>query len=217
MAVSLLGREPNPTTAPVREFKTYPGFSVVYNNLVELRAAMVEDDKVIIGSLAKRNARVLTAQEEFVAMLGMRRSYNIRHFLPGVLLEAERRHPREEGLASVLTQVYPHIAHTSFAPQLYDFPIIDAIARRLNKSKQATVFKLDREEGLAPATQRANIARAVTLADDILPDDSAFAAHVQQVYEVLVPATVAMQQTMFDRTYRLDDWDASLAATLSDI
>lgn len=207
MAIPLVGREPNPTSPPVREFKRYPGFRVVFDNLLQLRAAMVQDDKVIIDSLAKRNARAIAAQREFVALLGMKRSFNIEHFLPGVLEAAKRRHPKEEGLTEVLRAVYPAIALVSFAPQLYDYPIIDAIAARLNKSKQATVFKKDPEEGLAPDTQRANIDRAVTMAEERMPFDADLVAHVQSVYEALVPATVAVQQTMFDRTYRLDDWD----------
>ena len=214
MSADLLGREPDPTLAPVRAFFGNPGFDAKYGSLAELRPAMVKDDIIIIESLAKRNKRGRAAEHEYLDIItdtfpnGFRRSFNLSHCLPYVFAEATRRHPYEEGLVSVLEQVYPEIATETSPPvQLYDYPIIDAIGGRLNKAKQATVFKRNRAEGLAPETQRKNIQRAVSIAEATLPDDPQFAEQVERVYAELVPATVAVQQTMFDRTYLLDDWD----------
>ncbi len=224
MSEAILGTEPNVGIPPVRAFRKRPGFSINFDTLSPLRAAMIEDDIVIVESLAKRNARDRAAQQEYLSLRteafpeGFLRRFNLAHCMPYLFAEAERRHPREEGLTSVLEQVYPEIATTTSPPvQLYDYPIIDAIAARLNKAKQATVFKADRAEGLAPLTQAANIQRAVDMASLLLPDDPEFASQVGRVYGKLVPATVAVQQTMFDRTYRLDDWDASMAVALADI
>jgi chorismate mutase len=137
----------------------------------------------------------------------MRRSFNVAHWLSFIFEEAQRRHPREEGLLDVLGQVYPFISTPASKSQLYDYPIIDAIAARVNKVKQAVVFKADRAEGLAPHRQKENIAKAIALAEQRLPGDTEFAAQVERVYQALVPASVAVQQTMFDRTYLIDDWD----------
>lgn len=211
---NVLAREPDVTTSPVRAFFRNPGFRIEYGSLAELRPAMVEDDIIIIESLAKRNARARAAQQEYLETKtdlfpnGFNRSFNVSHCLPHLFAEARRRHPREEGLIDVLGHAYGEIATPASPPvQLYDFPIIDAIAARLNKAKQATVFKEDRGEGLAPRTQRANIDRAASIAAEMLPDDPEFTEQVRRVYEALVPATVAVQQTMFDRTYLLGDWD----------
>lgn len=214
MSELIVRGEPNPGLPPVRAFRGYPGFDVKFRTLSTLRAAMVEDDIVIVESLAKRNARGRAAEQEYLALRtetfpdGFRRSFNLAHCMPDVFAQAQKRHPYEEGLVTVLEQVYPEIATPTSPPvQLYDFPIIDAIAARLNKAKQATVFKADRAEGLAPLTQAANIQRAVDMASLLLPDDPEFANQVERLYGKLVSATVAVQQTMFDRTYRLDDWD----------
>lgn len=213
MSVSY-GKEPDVTSPAVRAFYGNPGFRIKYENLTELRLAMVEDDIVIIESLAKRNQRAWAAQQEYLDLKtdtfpnGFSRSFNLSHCLPHLFAEALRRHPYEEGLVNVLGQAYSEIATPTSPPvQLYDFPIIDAIAARLNKAKQATVFKKDRAEGLAPKTQQANIQRAISIAEGIVPDDPLFAEQVERVYSALVPATVAIQQTMLDRTYLLDDWD----------
>lgn len=210
------GREPDSTSPEVRAFFRNPGFRIEYGCLDELRPAMVQDDSVIIDSLAKRRARDQAAQQEYLSIKtetfpnGFRRSFNLAFWLPDLYEVAEARHPREEGLIGVLEQVYPEIATATSPPvQLYDYLIIDAIAARLNKAKQATVFKYDRAEGLAPKRQATNIQTAVAIAETVLPDNQPFADHVQRVYEALVPATVAVQQTMFDRTYRLDDWDGT--------
>ena len=211
---NVLAREPDVTTPAVRTFFRNPGFRIEYGSLAELRPAMVEDDIVIIESLAKRNARARAAQQEYLEIKtdmvpnGFSRSFNLSHCLPYLFAEARRRHPHEEGLVDVLGQAYSEIATPAFPPvQLYDYPIIDAIAARLNKAKQATVFKEDRAEGLAPKTQKANIQRASDIAAEMLPDDPQFVEQVRRVYEALVPATVAVQQSMFNRTYLLSDWD----------
>lgn len=219
MVVALIGREPNPTIPPVRAFKRNPGFRITFDKLADLRSAMVEDDKAIIDSLALLNAQSRAEQASRVARKGTKRSYNIGHYVPKFLDYAKARHPREVGLTAVLTEVLPHFLtlDTVFQFDLDPDLSIDAIARRLNKAKQATIFKADKSEGLAPATQAINIARAVSLAEQRHPEDLALPAHVDRVYSVLVPATVAIQQTMFDMTYRLDDWDASLAATIADL
>ncbi len=224
MSETILGTEPNVDIPPVRAFRKRPGFSINFGTLSPLRAAMIEDDIIIVESLAKRNARGRAADQEYLSLRtdtfpdGFRRHFNLAHCMPYLFAEAERRHPREEGLIGVLEQVYPEIATPTSPPvQLYDYPIIDAIAARLNKAKQATVFKADRAEGLAPLTQAANIQRAVDMASLMQHDDPEFASQVERLYGKLVPATVAVQQTMFDRTYRLDDWDASMAAALVDV
>lgn len=206
MSEAIVGKEPDPTQGPVRAFRGNPGFRIMFGSLIELRPAMVKDDVVIVDSLASRKARDEAIRLEFAASgvdpwpdgLARTRVHDI----------ADRRHPYEEGLHGILELVYPEIAGSTSLVQLYDYPIVSAIAARLNKAKQATVFKRDREEGLAPQTQRTNIERAVALADTRYPDDPEFAEQVRSIYEVLVPATVAVQQTMFDRTYLLDDWDA---------
>jgi len=211
-----IGKEPNPTSPAVRAFFGHPGFRIKYDCLADLRPAMVEDDVVIIESLAKRNDRGRVAEREYLAIQtdtfpnGFRRSFNLSHCLPQVFAAAQRRHPYAEGLLDVLGQVYSEIATPTSPPvQLYDYPIIDAIAARLNKAKQATVFKRDRAEGLAPETQKRNIERAIRIAEVTAPDDPLFAEQVGRVYAKLVPATVAIQQTMFDSTYLLDDWDGT--------
>ena len=199
------GREPDPTQSEVRAFFKYPGFRIEYGCLRELRPAMVEDDKSILAALAKRNARDLIIQEELTdAGVQLDASVLARAAVHRI---ADQRHPYEEGLRGVLDVAYREIAGVDSSIQLYDYPIVSTIAARLNKAKQATVFKLDRAEGLAPQTQETNIQRAVGIAETILPGDQAFADQAERVYRALVPATVAIQQSMFNRTYLLDDWD----------
>jgi hypothetical protein len=205
MISNSIGTEPNPQSPPVREFFRNPGFRIEYANLEELRPAMVEDDKIIISSLVKRNERDLAICVELASSNFQPDESNLAIF--AVHRIADERHPYEHGLHQVLERVYTEIAGDMSLIQLYDYPIVSAIAARLNKSKQATVFKRDRAEGLAPQTQATNIQRAVTIAETIITGDQLFADQVRNVYEALVPATVAIQQTMFDKTYLIDDWD----------
>lgn len=166
---------------------------------------MVDNDRSILAALAKRNARDLIIQEELAdAGLQLDASFLARAAVHRI---ADMRHPYEEGLDDLLDAVYHEIAGVDSSVQLYDYPIVSGIAARLNKAKQATVFKLDRAEGIAPQTQETNIQRAVDIAGTILPSDQAFADQAERVYRALVPATVAIQQSMFDRTYLLADWD----------
>ncbi len=205
MSALLLGREPSPTRSAVRAFFGNPGMRIKYDCLQELRPAMVEDDKSILSALAKRNARDIAIRGELTAAdVQLEPSFLA---IAAVHRIADERHPYEAGLHDLLDAVYPVITGNDSSIQLYDYPIVSGIAARLNKSKQAIVFKVDRAEGLAPQTQASNIRRAVSIAESILPGNQVFVDQVERMYQILVPATVAIQQTMFDRTYLLGDWD----------
>ncbi|MDO8265722.1 MAG: hypothetical protein Q7T41_02140 [Candidatus Saccharibacteria bacterium] len=205
----LIGREPDPTLPPVRDFKRNPGFRVNFANLAELRAAMINDDVMIIDLLAIRIAESRKVQEELLANNGMRRSFNVEHFMPIIVAEARKRHPYKKDLPGVIDRVYPFISTKDSAFQSTDLEIIDGIASRLDKAKQAVVFKRDREEGLAPETQRTNIERAVSVAEQRHPDEPVLPEYVGRIYGAMVPAMVAVQQTLFPNTYLLDDWDGT--------
>lgn len=198
----VIGKEPDIYKPAVRAFYKNPGFRVEFETLAELRPAMVLDDIKIIDALANRQRRDALIRQELEAA-----GVEPIPALDTVLKEVARRYPYEFGLVELLQAVYPTIADETSQFQLYDLVLIEAVAARLNKAKQATVFKEDREEGLAPKRQAANKANAVAMAQLRYPDDLDLEDSVRDFYAVLVPATVAIQQQMFDKTYLLGDWD----------
>ncbi|MFS8160115.1 MAG: hypothetical protein ACMG6E_07880, partial [Candidatus Roizmanbacteria bacterium] len=104
--------------------------------------------------------------------------------------------------------VYPELA-SAFSPlQIYDGNTIVAIAQRLQNVLDATLFKWDKGEGLAPAQQAINRARAMKLAKDQHPEDPGLHGVIERVYAVLVPESVAIQQNTFSRTRLLpEEWN----------
>ncbi len=207
MSEVFTGREPDPTLDAVRAFRSYPGFDVRFASLEELRPAMVQNDIQIIDALANRRRRgAAAAAEASEAESEIAWSDSVLA-INAVLEISDARYPDAHGLKGLLSQVYPEISAEYPLVQLYDYPIVDGIASRLNKALQATVFKRDRAEGLAPQTQIANQERAVSMAQERHPSDPGLSEQVGDIYAILVPATVAVQQEMFDRTYLLDDWD----------
>ena len=198
----VIGKEPDIYKPAVRAFYKNPGFRVEFETLAELRPAMVLDDIKIIDALANRQRRDALIRQELEAA-----GVEPIPALDTVLKEVARRYPYEFGLVELLQAVYPTIADETSQFQLYDLVLIEAVAARLNKAKQATVFKEDREEGLAPTRQAATKANAVAMAQLRYPDDLDLEDSVRDFYAVLVPATVAIQQQMFDKTYLLGDWD----------
>ncbi len=155
----ITGKEPNPTAGPVREFKFGP--RCPYTNLQEIRDAMVEDDLTIIDNIANRRRRDALIVEELASYgAAVRPEDTARRVVPK---ELKRRYAFTrglKGLEGLVEAVYVELAPESSSFQLYDIPIMHAIASRLEKVKFATLFKKTKAEGIAPAQQALNIARA---------------------------------------------------------
>ncbi|MES2182696.1 MAG: hypothetical protein V4493_11440 [Pseudomonadota bacterium] len=197
----MIGKEPDPFAPPVRAF--FGPIRVPFANLDELRKSMVNDDKILIQSIG---ARLI---DDF--WLESVESENSARTLIGPMTESKHRYKILAGLQSLVTEVYTAIAPETSPISELDTSIIDSIASRTRKAMMATVFKLDKDEGVAPDQQARNRARAVAIAEEEIADGHPHEARLPQVvgevYEILVPGTVALQQKMFDQTYRLDDWD----------
>jgi hypothetical protein len=166
---------------------------------------MVGDDLAIIDNIANRRRRDALIVEE-LATLGatVRPEDTARRVVPE---ELQRRYRFTRGLkdlTELVEAVYVELAPEASSFQLYDMPIMDAIASRLGKVRFATLFKKTKSEGIAPAQQELNIARAVELAQARHPEDEGLPEVVGRVYGVLVPASVAIQQSEFANTMITD-------------
>jgi hypothetical protein len=211
MSNQVIGREADPFSPRVRKF--FDNRHVPYRNLTELRSAMVEDDK------------------KFISFIGSRMIED--YWLEPVTEPLESARSKVGELAKTAragTNRFPELVNAVFAvlasetsPLIggIDPAIIDILAERTNKAMLATAFKYDRGEGIAPAQQALNQARAVQIAQEpsnaLPPGYGYLATKVHDVYGVLVPKTAnELQQDMFSQTC-IDDWDAGLAGAFRDL
>lgn len=211
MSGQIVGKEPDPLSSRVRKF--HDNRHIPYRNLAELRRAMVADDRQLISFIGSR--MVEAHGIEPVADP----TESARYTAQELARTARAGTPRFPELVSVVYEVLadsmsPHI------PEV-DPRIVGTLADRTYKAMLATAFKYDRGEGIAPAQQALNQARAVQIAQEseiAIPEEYGdLAAVVHEVYGVLVPKTAnELQQGMFNAT-SIDDWDASMAAALRDV
>ena len=205
-------REPSPTDPQRREFLDRR--RVPYGNLQQIRDAMVRDDIRLIDGIANRRRRDALAVAERAAVgVTVDASDYARHRVADIV---EQRYPQERGLLGLVEVVYVQITPEDSVIQLYDYPIVDALAARLQKAKFATAFKWDKGEGIAPAQQARNIERAVSLATERHPEDPGLQPVVGDAYRALVPHTVAIQQEEFALTQIIPDYLYDFGALIPD-
>jgi len=91
---------------------------------------------------------------------------------------------------------------------LDDIDVIDAVASRLRKTREAVLFKANPAEGIAPQQQIKNLERVTRLAAEFHPDlVDTLPDLIGHLYEIVIPTMVADQQTMFPRTRLIDGQD----------
>jgi len=211
MSTGIVGKEPNPFGPRVRKF--LDNRHIPYRNLSEIRAAMVGDDKLIIGFIGSRIME--DHWLEPVTDLSRSARNNVGRM-------AENARPGHIGFPRLVEAVYGVIApETSPIIDAIDHAIVTTIASRTGKAMLATVYKYDQGEGIAPAQQAINQARAVKIAKEpefTLPAGyTELAPVVHDAYGILVPGTANdLQQAMFRETC-IDDWDAALSDAFRDL
>jgi len=200
MSERIIGLEPaNTLGSPVREY--LDGRDAAFSSLLEIRDAMRLDDILIIGGIAGR-------RQKKIPLLGANADHK---FSTSGSLTAQAADlarylfPDQPDLPDLIAVVYREIASASSVLDLADVDIIRAISARVNKAKQATLFKWNKEEGIAPGQQAKNRAKAVEVARTEYPDDTELPDIIDRVYKGLVRGTVALQQDEFARTRHLPE------------
>lgn len=211
MSFNVIGKDPDPFSSRVRKF--HDNRHIPYRNLNKLRQAMVIDDRRLISFIGMR------MMEDYWLERVADTAESAKHKALELSVASRAGTPRFPELVGVVFEVLadstsPHIP-------VIDQGIVDVLASRTYKAMLATVFKYDRGEGIAPAQQALNQARAVGISqepDYTIPEGYGdLSAVVHEVYGVLVPKTAnELQQGMFSETV-IDDWDASMADALRDV
>jgi hypothetical protein len=143
MSYPRLVAETDPLAPPKRAF--FDNRAVPYQNLAEIRAAMVEDDMRLIGLIGSR------MMQDFEVDPVNDPTQSARNRVGQLAMQAR---PRHQGFPEMMTAVYDVLAsETSPLIDVIDPAIVGTIAARTHKAMLATVFKLDRANGPDPVQQ----------------------------------------------------------------
>lgn len=197
MPEKIIGSEPNALTAPVRT-SIDGSIQTAFPSLNELRADMVIHDEAIIDGIAARRI----ALGEILAWEGVIHDNTARS---AAVARAIELHPDVPELPELVGAVYSEVAREPSPALPYDEAVVDAVAGRLRDVVQATLFKLNLSEGLAPEQQVRNRAKAMEMAMSRHPTDKGLPGVIERLYAVLVPRSVAIQQTKFPLTRLLSE------------